>query len=1140
MSKYDFHLLLEPLEFEKLVCDIVQQRDGIFLKMYKEGSDMGIDGLFVDGTMKTIVQVKRYGPDFKRIFRDLEKNELPKVRKLKPDRYILGVSMEFSPAEEAKIIDLFEGYIRSEHDILNSNDINRYLELPAYKQTLLKYPKLWLPNLNIADKLFNEAANRAVFIESAEELEEAVRAAKSFVPTRIYLEALQKWSQNQVIVLSGEPGVGKTTMAYMLALSYLKQENALFAWANSIQDVYTMLDNDIHQVIILDDFWGSIFLGNQSRRNDETRLEKLIRRIINSQGKKRLILTTREYILQQGLQKHPLLRNTLEQFALVTTMEAYGDDEKASILYSHLYASSLEYDYVYYLFTQTEWIVHHENYNPRVLALFLSNTSTSDLSPEDYHEELIVYLDNPEEFWRSIFLDLSNEAQIVAMLLLISSTPMHLESMEHCYDKYVHTCNFHMTVKNLGECISELEKTMLNTVFSEDYEAILLKFSMPAVQDFLYTYLQKNCELLVPKLIECCVYYNQLQFLLEHLTKFCSRRVTDLIVQHCMVHYHNYSSSLLEYDGSWNWDVPLLDEDKGQLSRFFHLLRCYELTKHPTLYRFLEFEIDAYCTTLGIDDPETSYRDLHNFPGIIVRCIKNGMRFDSGLIEKYYTSAFSIFHYVEIQKFQNVFPEAYDLFHETYHETIKRNVKSTILAELDFLFDYDMEFEIDVLIDNIPDLLQQFELEYTEKFRLTVLEASGRNPIVIEEKDRSNMLSSDWEDHEQHSLKSIKADARDWLFGPSETYFEDDDEIAEYILESHLSSDIKKDLIKVLNNATPQHIYDWLHTMESINLLFATLDKNPSHIWQQEGGLIFSMLRHIAQDDQDIAQKLTLFCFESTHSFLYSEEPIMRLQHFMESEVYKMHLENNPRLLEVVFEHLLLRDEQWIRFIHLPLFFFCYALGICLGSEEEELETCYPEIWGANFNKLKQVIRHGSKKQINILYAESLPYYLKNYEWEGYLYRMIEEINPYHFNRYFVGPRIKSFLKKLGDGDENSKLINLLSLSKLQFAYNTSDDHFFSAEMSDAICMIEHLGIAEIWDGEFPTTILMERLLELQKEGIVHQSGDTWSLMIYKITNIRLLQELGVYDAAITFLSNVEATSSRFEDGDYSPIIRLC
>ncbi|WP_253957311.1 restriction endonuclease [Paenibacillus oleatilyticus] len=624
MSNFDFHALLEPLEFEGLVCDIVQLREGIFLETYKEGRDSGIDGLYIDSNgRKTIVQAKRY-KNFNKLCRDLERLELPKVRNLNPDRYILGVSFEFGLGEKEKIKELFDGYISSEGDILGKKDMNRLLRDPKYEWIVQAYPKLWMPSITIFKKILNESVHRAAYKESAEELKEALNTSKVFVPTRIYREALHKWSQNHVIILSGEPGVGKTSMAYLLALAYL-QPNDLdgFVWANSIDDVYKMLEDEKKQVFILDDFWGSIFHEEHRRRNDENRLNKLIKRIIESKVTKRLILTTREYVLQQGLQKHPELRDTLDKYSLICTMEEYGYGEKTSILFRHLYVSKLEYEYVNYLFGKYSEIIYHPNYNPRVLAIFLNKELDIDCSPEEYYNELWDYFDNPGAFWESIFKELSPEAKMVALLLLISSTPMRLSDMNTCYVKYIHHFSDRTNILNLGECIAELEKTMIKSFYSKEEEEILLKFNMPAVQDFLYSYIKENSEHCIPLILRCCAFFNQLQFLLEHQAIHCSDIVLKLIEEQCILHYHDYTDSYMEYDGSWNWNIDTdFFKQREELHRFFHLLRCCKPTKHPKLYHFLEIEIRDYCLTMDRGNLEARYSDLHNLPDIIVRCIK--------------------------------------------------------------------------------------------------------------------------------------------------------------------------------------------------------------------------------------------------------------------------------------------------------------------------------------------------------------------------------------------------------------------------------------------------------------------------------------------------------------------------------------
>ncbi|SHN57265.1 AAA family ATPase [Desulfitobacterium chlororespirans] len=1139
MSNYDFHALLEPLEFQDLVCDIVQLRDNIFLETYKEGQDSGIDGSYTDNTQKIIVQAKRCQQDFNKLYRGLQHKELPKVKKLNPDRYILGVSMDFNPEQKTKIVELFAGYITNTRDILSRKDINRLLRDPFYEHIQYAYPKLWSPNLAVLEKVLKESVHRAAYKESSEDLKDAIKASKVFAPTRIYRQALREWSQNQVIVISGEPGVGKTTMAYLLALAYLQPDNlAGFIWANSIHDVYAMMDDQQKQVIILDDFWGSIFHDDYTRRNDENRLDKLIRRIIESKGQKRLILTTREYILQQGLQKHPALRETLAQYALICTMEEYGEDEKASILFRHLYASHLDYHYVDYLFAKSSEIVSHRNYNPRVLALFLAWEPDRGCSSQDYYEELCDYFDNPSAFWKSIFVDLSPEAQMVAMLLLISSTPMLLTDMARCYQKYIHDCTKQTTVKNLSETIAELEKTMLKSFYDEEEEAVMLRFSMPAVQDFLYQHLEENGEHYIPLLLQCCTFYNQVQFLLEHLSMKCSRRVADLIVEECILHYQDYGDSYRDYDGSWNWDVDTFPYEYEHLHRFFHLLRCYNPERHPALGRFLEREIKNYCLTMGSSDPEAQYTDLHNLPDIIGRCSQKGMVFSGkAVIDKYYEEASSIYHYRAMEKFRDVFPEEYGVFYETYFPRIKRNLKDRILSELEFLEEFAMDMQLDRLIDDIPDLLKEFGLRYTKEFGRQVLDLCGREPVPLERRKAAFAKPPHGGmDQEERVLEAVKEDAETWLLGPGETDLEDE-QIVEMIAESGLNPELKEELKKTLNTGTPYYIYNFLQTKESVELLLATLETSGDELPERESSLYMMLLSYIGREDLELIKKLINFCTESFIIFMYRDEPVLRVNQFLAEDVYLSYLKHDPEFYDLVFENLLIRDEQWVRFLHIPLFIFCHASIMVMGCNEKELAEYYQDVWGDNSSKIKYVTKYDWGSQASIGYVDMGTYHFRRYDWEGCMYRLFEELNPFHFNQTYVEPALKRYLDELGDGGDDSKVLKHLALCRMQAEY-TEKGVFRSLGclISDELVMIEHLSIAEFWT-ELPSQIRRIRLKELQKrEKICKKDSDRWRILLYEIKDVFLLKELGVYDDTLRFINEVEGTYLRFLDGNYEPI----
>lgn len=1142
MPNYDFHALLEPLEFQDLVCDIIQLRDNIFIETYKEGRDSGIDGLYTDSNKRTIVQAKRYQQNFNRLYHDLQDIELPKVRKLKPDRYILGVSIDFRPGEKEKIIELFEGYITSSGDILSRRDINQLLKDPAYKRIELAYPKLWLPSITIFEKTLKESVHRASYKESAEELKEAIKTSKAFVPTKVYHKALNNWSQNHVIILSGEPGVGKTTIAYLLALAYLQPDNLDgFIWANSMRDVYTMLEDEQKQVIILDDFWGSIFHDDRTRRNDENQLDKLIRRIVESKGKKRLILTTREYILQQGLQKHPALKETLERYALICTMEEYSDAEKASIFFQHLYASNLEYEYVDYLYTHCDWIIHHRNYNPRVLTLFLRKEPDKDCSPEYYFEELCDYFDNPGAFWKSIFVELSQEAQMVAMLLLISSTPMSLTDMNYCYEKYIHDCINQPKVKNLIDCISELEETMLKSFYSEDEETILLKFNMPAVQDFLFMHIEENSEQYVPVILRCCAFYNQLQFLLEHLSMSCSSKVADLIVQQSMLHYQDYGDSYMEYDGSWNWDMDTFFDERGYLNRFFDLIRCCNPEKHPALGHFLEKQIKDYCLTMGKGDLEAQYADLHNLPDIIVRCINKGISFSGkDIIDKYYKEAFSVYHYLAMKKFQEVFPEEYGVFHKAYFPQIKSELKDTILSELELLDDLCMDFEFDILFDDIPNIIKEFGLRYTKEFRKKILLLYGREPESVNRKKVINEKSSnDYIDQKEQALEAIKEDAGNWLLGPSETYLEYED-VVEIISKSNLNLAMKAELEKILESQIPYYVYKFLQTKESIELLCRVLYDSGSSIPDQESFLYMMMIWHIGRKNQELIKNLIGFCAESFLMIMYQEEPVLRINQFLSSEVYEAYLKNDDQLNEVVFENLIIKDEQWVRFLYIPLFILCNASIMHMGCKNEELETYYQDLWGENFSKLIHIVKHSRGYDTSVYYADIGSYRFKNYEWEGCMYRIFEELDPFHFNKVYVQQKIKSYLDSLGNGDYNSKILKHVSLCRIECEYvEDGTPGCLNCEICDELCMIDNLSLAEGWNP-FPKQITKSKLKELEKDKkICKKEDDKWEILFYEIKDIELLKEFGIYNDVLSFVKELESIYLRFVNGDYSQIERV-
>ena len=101
MADYDFHQLSPP-EFERLSLDLLRAEKGGTWEIFKRGKDGGIDlrGHTADTT--SVAQCKHYvRSGFTGLLRAL-KDEVPKAKRLKPDRYMVVTSVPLSRQEQRR------------------------------------------------------------------------------------------------------------------------------------------------------------------------------------------------------------------------------------------------------------------------------------------------------------------------------------------------------------------------------------------------------------------------------------------------------------------------------------------------------------------------------------------------------------------------------------------------------------------------------------------------------------------------------------------------------------------------------------------------------------------------------------------------------------------------------------------------------------------------------------------------------------------------------------------------------------------------------------------------------------------------------------------------------------------------------
>ncbi|WP_338359892.1 restriction endonuclease [Yeosuana marina] len=218
MNNYNFKTLNDK-EFEILIRDLLSADMEIEFQNFKSGKDKGID-LRYSSTIdnKIIVQVKHYASSgFAQLKHQLKNCELPKIKKLKPERYIVATSLELTPSESEEIKEILSPYVKSINDIYWNQRINALLS--KFKRIERNHFKLWFSNSSILTNLLNNSSYlKAAYLET--ELENKI---SHYVKTKFHDNATELLKSQKILLITGAPGVGKTTLAQMIVLDFINE-----------------------------------------------------------------------------------------------------------------------------------------------------------------------------------------------------------------------------------------------------------------------------------------------------------------------------------------------------------------------------------------------------------------------------------------------------------------------------------------------------------------------------------------------------------------------------------------------------------------------------------------------------------------------------------------------------------------------------------------------------------------------------------------------------------------------------------------------------------------------------------------------------------------------------------------------------
>jgi hypothetical protein len=260
---YDFRTL-SPLDFEELVRDLLQAELRIRLESFSPGRDQGIDFRFASGMGDMIVQAKHYVESGIEPLVRAAKAEHDKVIKLNSKRYIFATSVALSPAQKTRIRRAMPNAPLVEADIFGRGDLNNLLGL--HPEVERKHFKLWLASTAVLERILHSG----VYNRTAAEMDIIRSMTSKFVHNESVPAAEAILANSGALIIAGEPGVGKTTLARMLVWLHAEQDWKISV-IDDIHEAFEIPACEEKRLIFFDDFLGQVRLSTDLIRGMDQR-----------------------------------------------------------------------------------------------------------------------------------------------------------------------------------------------------------------------------------------------------------------------------------------------------------------------------------------------------------------------------------------------------------------------------------------------------------------------------------------------------------------------------------------------------------------------------------------------------------------------------------------------------------------------------------------------------------------------------------------------------------------------------------------------------------------------------------------------------------------------------------------------------
>jgi len=405
--------------FQQLCHTIVREILGQTVESFLDTNDGGRDGAF-SGTWeqhgtedlqgKFVIQCKHTSKQDYNIKKSDLDDELAKAKTLVDknmcDAYILMTNAGISGKMKGELEKTFKGVGVKQFCIYGNNWIAQ--QIIENKNLRMLIPRVY----GIGD--LSQILDERAYKQAREILGSMKEDLSKFVITEAYRKSIVALNDYGFVLLIGEPAVGKTTTASMLALAAIDKWNASLIKADSPKEVKDFWNPDEPtQFFWIDDAFGtSQYEANKV--NEWNRLLPMFNAILGKGAK--IIMTSRDYLYQSA--KENLKQSAfpvLQESQVVINVQDLTLDERQHILYNHLKLGKQSKTFLSEIKHHLESVASHPRFIPEIARRLSDPVFTKSLRINWY--DLDRFIDKREELLVEIVQGLDQDSKAALGLI---------------------------------------------------------------------------------------------------------------------------------------------------------------------------------------------------------------------------------------------------------------------------------------------------------------------------------------------------------------------------------------------------------------------------------------------------------------------------------------------------------------------------------------------------------------------------------------------------------------------------------------------------------------------------------------------------------------------------------------------------